>query len=1214
MKKFIVAVGLILMICIIACQKDYTGTSEVNRANDPWVFRSVLDLKPRMLTIALDKDIWLAYNTVNGSLYKVWKGIVNFEGAVYDGAHGPQPTSVGDMYLLNEEDSAWSLSKNGTVLDAKFQYKGHRFVNDNVELMYAFSDGNNTIHVQEEIRLEESEKGKELIRIFKTEGLSDGYTVKLNTKASSIVDNAQFYASEGLKVIKSDAVEYDGRNFLSVQAELSLSSNPVSLHMKILEPTIDDPNIEDGFDVDDSSLPEGAQLIAKNDCKTCHNKNKKTVGPAYVSIAKKYEHNDANTLLLSNKIKLGGTGIWGQQEMTPHPEIPDADIKEMVNYIFSTAEFEGVSSESADDKAVEKMPANKTIRENDLIPGAATRIYTISKTQSVIPKNMENGKAIMGGILPNFDNLNGGDFKELDEHFALLSQGYFEAAEDGIYAMRLWSDDGSRIYINDKEIISNDGYHGTEMREGKVGLKKGYHKFRLEFFQGGGGKYLSWNYKPENAKAWEVVPARYIQHHKDQQEDLVGLSLPMSIMGFTPGDQSPVAGVHPSFSLSQARPDGFQPKVGGLDFLSDGRAVVSTWDSKGAVYLVDNVSSGDTSAMSVKCIAFGLAEPLGIQVINDDIYVMQKQEMTKLVDTNGDDIIDEYLTLNNDWGVSANFHEFGFGLEEKDGYLYANLATGIMPGGAGMVGQHPDRGSAIRVNINSGEMEKVATGLRTPNGIGLGYNGELFIADNQGDWLPSSKILHVKQGSWYGSRAVDFEGTANLVEEKPVVWLPQDEIGNSPSTPSYLNVGPYKNQMIHGEVTHGGIKRVFVEEVNGKLQGCLFRFMQGLEAGVNRIAWGPDGALYAGGIGNPGNWQHNGTSWFGLQRLEYNGESAFEMLAVRAKSNGIEIEFTEALQELDGWKPSDYEIRQWKYVPTAAYGGPKVDEKRLNILSVNISEDRKKVFLELDGMQEDHVIYVRLHEKFVSEKEHSLWSSEAWYTMNSIPVDQPGFVSTNRPDIKLSNTLTASEITAGWKLLFDGNNLGSWRAFKNESPSSKWTISGDALHFNPKATGDGGDIMTKETYENFDLSLEWKIQNCGNSGIFYNVVMDEKYDNVWETGPEMQVLDNVCHPDTKFVTHRAGDLYDLIQCSTSTVKPAGEWNKIRIKSNKGDVEFWMNGYKVVEFKMHDDNWKDMIANSKFKDMPGFGTAKSGHIALQDHGDKVWFRNIKIKEL
>ncbi len=472
--------------------------------------------------------------------------------------------------------------------------------------------------------------------------------------------------------------------------------------------------------------------------------------------------------------------------------------------------------------------------------------------------------------------------------------------------------------------------------------------------------------------------------------------------------------------------------------------------------------------------------------------------------------------------------------------------------------------------------------------------------------------MHVQKGAFFGSRAVDFEGTAGLKETKPVVWLPQDEIGNSPSTPSYINVGPYKNQMIHGEVTHGGVKRVFVEEVNGKLQGCVFRFIQGLEAGINRIAWGPDGALYAGGIGSTGNWQQSNKLWYGIQRLEYNEESTFEMLAVRAKSNGLEIEFTEALEPGAGWDINDYEIVTWYYEPTAAYGGPKLGLKDLNISKVSVSEDRKKVSLEIDGIEEDHVVYVNINNPFISEAGQSLWTTEAWYTMNHIPQGN-AIVHSENSDPVAHNTLTASEKAEGWELLFNGSDLSQWTNFNKTTIGNGWQVNDGAFSLDP-SVGDGGDIVTKEEYENFELRLEWKISNCGNSGIMYNVVQDEKYCCPWLTGPEMQILDNSCHPDTRFVTHRAGDLYDMIETVPVTVKSAGEWNKIRIVIKDGDVKFYQNGYNVVSFKMFDENWTNMIANSKFKDMPDFGLAKKGHISLQDHSDVVSFRNIKIKRL
>jgi len=1215
MKKRLMMLGLLVLIGLLACQtENNTVDNTANRPHDPWVFRSVLDNQARMITIALDKDIWLAYNTENAALYKAWKGVVNFEGAVYNHAHGPQPTAVGDTYFTNKYKTPWALKKNGKLVPAEINYKGHKFVNGEIELMYEISEEGteNKIDITEKILYTKEEANHFLERTFSTENHDPGYTVEFSTNTASIITKSQYEVSDNFRYTTEKNYPYKGKEFLEIEGVLTLTSGtPETIKTRIIQATYPDPNILEEFDTQDSSLPPGAMLIAKNDCKTCHNKVKKTIGPSYVAIAKKYEHNDNNIAMLSGKIKKGGAGVWGQQVMTPHPEIPNNDLKEMINYIFSLADFEGVSTAMQEINSLEEP--SEEINGDELLPGVVTTIYTIPLGTEKMPTNLENKKPIMAGIMPNYDNVNGGDFSELEDNFALIGEGYLSIPEDGVYDMRVWSDDGSKVTLNGKLILDNDGLHGTEMKETKLGLKKGYHPFKIEFFQGSGGKFLGWNYKPEQDDFFSVIPTHLLYHHKNQQAVIGDLSLPMSVVTKIPGDKYAVADVHPAFTLSQARPDDFKPKVGGMDFLPDGRMVISTWDAIGGVYLVDGVQSGDPAKMTVKQIASGIAEPLGVKVVDGEIYIMQKQEITHLVDNNNDDLIDEYKTLCNDWGVSANFHEFGFGLEEKDGYLYANLATGIQPGGAGVEVQPKDRGSCIRVNIKTGKMERVANGLRTPNGIGLGYNDELYIADNQGDWLPSSKIVQLTDGAWFGSRAVDFEGTADLEETLPLVWLPQDEIGNSPSTPSYLNVGPYKNQMIHGEVTHGGVKRVFVEEVAGKLQGCVFRFIQGIEAGVNRLKWGPDGALYVGGIGNPGNWQHTGRLWYGLQRLAYNENSVFEMLAIRAKTNGVEIELTEALRQNEGWNISDYEVKQWYYKPTAAYGGPKLDEKALNIKSVSVSADRKKVFLELDGMKENHVVYVRLNNHFVSAQGNSLWAAEGWYTMNHIPKNNLGTVLPPKTP-KANNTLYAAEEAAGWKLLFDGKTMDEWKGFKKDKTSDKWKVVNGEIHFDPSIAGDGGDIVSKDEYENFELALEWKIQNCGNSGIFFNVVEDEKYDQPYSTGIEMQILDNTCHPDTRFVTHRAGDLYDMIATKYVTVNPAGQWNKIKIISDQGKVQFWMNGYKVVDFEMHNEEWTKMIENSKFKGWDGFGLAKKGHIALQDHGDKVWFRNIMIREL
>ena len=352
-----------------------------------------------------------------------------------------------------------------------------------------------------------------------------------------------------------------------------------------------------------------------------------------------------------------------------------------------------------------------------------------------------------------------------------------------------------------------------------------------------------------------------------------------------------------------------------------------------------------------------------------------------------------------------------------------------------------------------------------------------------------------------------------------------------------------------------------------------------------------------------------------------NGKPTFEMLAVRAKSDGVEIEFTEPLKGNDGWNPADYEVRQWQYVPTEEYGGPKVGDRPLRIRSVNVSPDRKRVFLQLDGMQEDRVVYVHLLKHFISEAGNQLWATEAWYTMNQIPSGQPGN-RTSPQDPLGNNRLTQAERDAGWELLFDGNSFDGWKRFRQDAIGSSWIIEDEAIKLDAKRNAEGnwyvedrGDLITAGEYENFELNLEWKISNCGNSGIMFSVLESDEYNNTYDTGPEMQVLDNTCHPDAKYPTHRAGDLYDMIECSREVVKPAGEWNSIRLIKNGENVEHWLNGIKVVEYEMYNDSWDKMVAKSKFKDWPAFGKARKGHIALQDHGDaQVWYRNIKIKEL
>lgn len=1226
MKKLIpVSLLLATLFYVIACNTTNQISSDVQRAHDPWVFRSVLDAKARMLTLALHDNLWVAYSANDGNFYKAWKGGVNFDGAVYTTVHGPQPSSLGDAYFENAVTSPWEVDINGAKETPSLQYRGHRLRDGGIEINYELILKNGQ-RVKVSERPEYVESATEmpgLSRTFQVSNLPKGASLHYKNNVSSIAITSSIQTDGSYEVTSKEDRAIGNISGLDVEGVLTLNGNGGTTLTTYFtkEPLVENANkIVDGGK--DDFRPLGYRLIERNDCKTCHNTYVKTIGPAYVDVAKRYRNNEDNTNYLVKKVINGGSGVWGEAAMNAHHEVAEADIRSMVSYIMGLdADEEALMPEenTANLGDLNYVDGDSSIQNNNLLPGLLVKIYNTDGNLNSVDQINQSQRPLYEGILQNV-HVETSQFVDLEANFAMVYEGVITIPKDNNYVFRLLSDDGSKMWIDDVEVIDHDGFHGASPKDGEIALKAGNHPFKVKFFQGLGGKFLSLQWKSFDDDQFSIVPATAFTHLRSTVPNPNAEALPMANAIAIPGDKFPLEKVHPSYDISQARPETFLPKVGGMDFLSDGRLVVSTWDAEGGIYILDNVDSGDASKIGVKKIAKGLAEPLGVKVVEDTIYVLQKQELTKLIDHDGDEIIDEYYTLCNGWRVSANFHEFAFGLAYKDDYFYGALAIAILPGGASANPQIPDRGKAVRISRTTGEIEYIASGLRTPNGVGIGVDNEIFIADNQGDWLPSSKILHVTQGDFFGSRAVDSARVAQMAVKQPLVWLPQDEIGNSPTTPMYINDGPYKGQMIHGEVTHGGVKRVYVEKVDGNYQGAVFRFIQGLEAGVNRMVWGPDGALYIGGIGSTGNWRQNDKLWYGLQRLKYNGESAFEMLAVRAKSNGVEIEFTEALDINQGLTAAEYDIQQWWYLPTHEYGGPKKDVETLKVLSVNMSDDRKKVFLELDGMKEGHVVYVHLPSEWLSASGKELWSTEAWYTMNKIPQGDPGFVQ-SAPAPVAANTLTAAEKAAGWKLLFDGSTTNGWRNFGKETIGSSWKIIDGALTLDSQQKDDGGwqaqdggDIMTAGEYENYELRLEWKIAACGNSGIIFNVIESDEYDYVWQTGPEMQILDNTCHPDARFVTHRAGDLYDMIECEYVTVKPAGEWNKIRLIVNNGKVEHWQNGRKVVEYEMWTNEWKSMIANSKFKDMKGFGTGRKGHISLQDHGDRVAFRNIKILEL
>ncbi|WP_284747888.1 family 16 glycoside hydrolase [Amycolatopsis sp. RTGN1] len=622
-------------------------------------------------------------------------------------------------------------------------------------------------------------------------------------------------------------------------------------------------------------------------------------------------------------------------------------------------------------------------------PGVTLRVFDMQTELSKLC-------TIKPGLTPNVDKLmptiNWTSTADFGVNDFLVSEvtGNISIATAGSYQFRLTSDDGSRLRIDGQVVITNDGLHGATAVTGSVQLSTGYHALRIEHFDNAGDQQITLEWQPPGSSAFAVVPTSVLS----TDAGVVRVTSPgkkeCESTADSPGDGLPLTGVHPGFNLTDLRPDGFQPQVTGMDWLPDGRLAIATWggsnNTAGEVQLISNATgTTDPSQVRTQRIASGLKEPMGVKYVDGKLYVSEKTRLVELNDTNGDGVTDVYRTVAT-WPFSGNFHEFAFGLLYKDGFFYVNLSVAIDLGGATTNPQPaPGRGVTIKVDKNTGAVSTIAGGLRTPHGIGWGPEGDIFVTDNQGGWLPANKLVRIKQNRFfnhYTNPAGPFDAQPVTA---PVVWLPHNEIANSPSNPVQLTQGTFAGQLVYGDVTYGGLQRVYLEKVNGEYQGAVFRMTQGLESGVSRISLGPDGAIYTGGIDGGGNWGQPGKLAYGLQKLTPNGTNTFDMLAMRAVPGGFELEYTQPLSAATAQDLlTKYQVSQWRYAPTAAYGGPKVDEQTLTVTGAAVSADRKKVTLQISGLQAGRVVHVRSPRPFASDSGTALWSTEAWYTLNSM--------------------------------------------------------------------------------------------------------------------------------------------------------------------------------------------------------------------------------------
>lgn len=479
-------------------------------------------------------------------------------------------------------------------------------------------------------------------------------------------------------------------------------------------------------------------------------------------------------------------------------------------------------------------------------------------------------------------------------------------------------------------------------------------------------------------------------------------------------------------------PEGILLEVGGLTTLEDGRIALCT--RRGEVWIVENPDLYDGAHPTLTLFANGLHEPLGLAYRDNALYVAQRGELTKLQDTNGDGTADVYETIYA-WPLSGHYHEYSYGpkfLPDGTMMVTGNVAFGDEEWWRGE-SRVPWRGWALKIT-EDGEMQPWATGMRSPCGLGV-FEGELFYADNQGDWMGSGGIWHVQKGSFMGHpaglswsqepnsplelSAADFysevdkrqvkvngryvkpdnvqnEENPDLlykVKEKfpevqlPAVWLPHGLMGISNSEiiedQAAGAFGPFSGQLYVGDQGQSKIMRVDLEKVNGSYQGVAFDFRSGFQSGVLRMTWGHDGSLYVGET-NRG-WGSAGYTNSGLERLVWTGKMPFEMKTVRAKPDGFEIEFTQAVDPASAKDIDSYTGRSFIYKYHPVYGSPTLNEEPLKIKGVKVSADGKKVRVVVENLRQYYVHAVNVPGIRSAENGQGVLHQTAYYTLNNIP-------------------------------------------------------------------------------------------------------------------------------------------------------------------------------------------------------------------------------------
>lgn len=453
-------------------------------------------------------------------------------------------------------------------------------------------------------------------------------------------------------------------------------------------------------------------------------------------------------------------------------------------------------------------------------------------------------------------------------------------------------------------------------------------------------------------------------------------------------------------------PDDIIMEVGGMDVMPDGSLAVCT--RRGEVWIIENPSQRNGKTPEYRLFADGLHEPLGLSYRDGALYVTQRPEITRLEDTDGDGRADEYKTI---WirPLSGNYHEYFYGplfLPNGDMLVSANLAW--IGHGASLSKWD---GWLLRISPE-GDVQPIATGLRSPAAFAFNAEGDIFYAENQGDWVGSGNITHLEKGDFAGnpeglrwsgmpespiSLTLDdipdsgqpmHEVAKEIPELKtPSVWFPHGVMGISTSgillDDTGGQFGPFEEQFFVGDQGQSKVMRVFQEKVDGEYQGVAFPFIDGFQSGVLRMSWGNDYSMFVGQTAR--GWASMGGESYGLQQLVWNGKTPFEIKEIHARPDGFELFFTQPVDKESAADPSSYGITGFTYHYHSTYGSDIINQENIPVTYVEVSENGLSARLVVNNLREGYVHEIKAGGVKQAETNYPLLHSVGYYTMKNIP-------------------------------------------------------------------------------------------------------------------------------------------------------------------------------------------------------------------------------------